>query len=48
MKRWAKIAGILLVLGVLGYGLYDQVLKWHEKAKEASLEQTRDGFRQFI
>lgn len=41
MKRWAKIAGILLVLGVLGYGLYVQFLKWHEKAMEASLEQKR-------
>jgi hypothetical protein len=41
MKRWAKIAGILLVLGVLGYGLYVQFLKWHEKAMESSLEQKR-------
>ena len=39
MKRWAKIAVILLVLGVLGYGLYVQVLKWHKKTMEMSLEQ---------
>jgi hypothetical protein len=41
MKRWAKIVGVLLVLGALGYGLYVQFLKWHEKAMEASLEQKR-------
>jgi hypothetical protein len=42
MKRWAKIAGILLlVLGILGYGLCVQFLKWHEKAMEASLKRER-------
>ncbi len=46
MKRWAKIAGILLVLGVLGYGLYVQFLKWHEKAMESSLEQKRVAWQQ--
>ncbi len=41
MKKWAKIAGILLVLGVLGYVVYNQVLKWHETTMDASLEQRR-------
>jgi hypothetical protein len=41
MRRWIVIAGILLVLGALGYGIYVQVLKWHQKAMEASQEQNR-------
>jgi len=41
MRRWIGVAAILLVLGVLGYGLYVQFLKWHEKAMEASLEEKR-------
>jgi hypothetical protein len=42
MRRWTGIAGILLVLvGVLGYLLYLQFLKWHERAVETSLEQRR-------
>ena len=41
MKQWVKIAGILLALGLLGYGLYVLFLKWHEEAVESSLEQKR-------
>jgi hypothetical protein len=45
MKGWEKITAILLVLGVLGYGLYALFLKWHEKAMEASLEQKRAAWQ---
>lgn len=45
MKRFAKVAGILLVLGVLGYVLYVQVLKWHEKSLEKSLERKDEAWQ---
>jgi hypothetical protein len=41
MKRWGKIAAILVGLGVLGYVLYVCGLKWHERAVEDSLERKR-------
>ena len=45
MKRWAKIAGVLLVLGIAGYLVYVQVLRWHKKAMESSLEQKQDAWQ---
>jgi hypothetical protein len=45
MTRWAKIIGILLLVGVLGYGAYVQVMQWHEKSMEASLEEKRVAWR---
>ena len=39
MKRWGTFAGILLVLGALGYGAYVQVWKWHEQAVKESLDE---------
>ena len=45
-RRWTGIAGILLVLvGVLGYLLYVQIVKWHERAVEASLEEKRAAWQ---
>ena len=38
MKRWGRFAGILLVLGALGYGAYVQVWKWHEQAVKESVD----------
>ena len=38
MKRWGTFAGILLVLGALGYGAYVQVWKWHEQAVKESVD----------
>ena len=46
MKRWGAIGAILLVLGLLGYGVYVQVLKWHERTLDASLEQKRVAWQQ--
>jgi hypothetical protein len=45
MKRPAKTLGILLVLGVLGYGLYVRVLEWHENAVKESLEQESETWQ---
>jgi hypothetical protein len=45
MKKWARIVGILVVLGVLGYLLYGQVLKRHEQAIEESQEQKREAWQ---
>ncbi len=38
MRRWTRIAGILLVLGALGYGAYVQVLEWHERTVKETLD----------
>jgi len=45
MKKWARIVGILVVLGVLGYLLYGQVVKWHEQAIEESQEQKKEAWQ---
>lgn len=45
MKRWAKIAGGLLVLGFASYVVYVQVFEWHKKAMESSLEQKQDALQ---
>ena len=45
MRRWARIAGVLLVLGIAGYVLYDHVWKWHENALEESLERNREAWQ---
>ena len=41
MKKSERIGGTLLVLAVLGYGTYVQVLKWHRQSMETSLERKR-------
>ncbi len=46
MKRWGAIAGILLVTGALGYGVYVQVLKWHDQTMDESLEKKRVAWQQ--
>jgi hypothetical protein len=45
MKKSAKTLGILLVLAVLGYGLYVRVLEWHENAVRDSLEQESETWQ---
>lgn len=45
MKRWVKVAGVLLVLVVASAVVYQQVMKWHKSAVDASLEQQQDGWQ---
>jgi hypothetical protein len=45
MRRWAMIAGVLLVLALAGSVVYVQVMKWHAKALDASLEQRQEAWQ---
>ena len=45
MKKSEKIGGILLVLAVLGYGAYVQILKWHKQSMETALEERRAAWQ---
>ena len=44
MKMWVRIAGVLLVLGVIGLVAYVQVMKWHKKTMDSSLEQKQHAW----
>jgi hypothetical protein len=45
MTTWTKRVGVLLLLAVVGYVIYVQALKWHNKAMETSLEQGREAWQ---
>ena len=42
MSTWLKIIGVVLVLGAGGYAVYDQVVKWHDRALNSALMQARE------
>lgn len=45
MGTWKRIVGILLVLGIAGYGIYVQVLKWQRENLEISQERYEEAWK---
>ena len=45
MGRWTMRVGILLLLAIVGYVIYVQAMKWHNKAMETSLEQKGEAWQ---
>lgn len=44
MGRSTRIVGILVVLGIAGYGIYVQVMKWHRESLEISRERLQEAW----